>query len=142
MAITQGICNSFKKELLDGIHNFNTGGDVFKIALYTSAASIGPTTTQYTTAGEVATGGGYSAGGINLTNQPTVQSSGTSFVDFADASWSSSTITARGAMIYNSTDGNRAVMVLDFGSDKSSATSTFSVLFPSADAANAIIRLT
>lgn len=142
MAITQGICNSFKKELLDGIHNFNTGGDVFKIALYTSAASIGPTTTQYTTAGEVATGGGYSAGGITLTGQVTTQSTGTSFVDFADASWSSSTITARGAMIYNSTDGNRAVIVLDFGSDKSSAASTFSVLFPSADAANAIIRLT
>lgn len=140
MAITQGICNSFKKELLDGIHNFNTGGDTFKIALYTSAASIGPTTTQYTAGGEVS-GAGYVAGGTTLTGQVTAISGSTAYIDFADASWPGSTLTARGALIYNSTDANRAVMVLDFGSDKVSVSRTFTVLFPSADATNAIIRL-
>jgi hypothetical protein len=141
MAITQGICNSFKEELLDGIHNFNTGGDVFKIALFTSAASIGPSTTQYTTGGEVS-GAGYTAGGITLTGQSTTLSGGTAFVDFNDAQWAGATFTARGALIYNSTDSNKAVMVLDFGSDKVASASTFTVQFPSADVTNAILRLT
>ena len=142
MAITQGICNSFKEELLDGIHNFNTGGDTFKIALFTSAASIGPTTTQYSAGGSEVSGAGYSVGGNNLTGQSTTLSSSTAFVDFADAQWSGATFTARGAMIYNSSKANRAVMILDFGSDKVAAASTFTVQFPSADATNAILRLT
>lgn len=141
MPITQGICNSFKEELLDGIHNFNTGGNTFRIALYTNAANIGPTTTQYTTSGEV-TGAGYAAGGITLTGQATTASGSTSFVDFSDAQWAGATFTARGAMIYNSTNSNRAVMVLDFGSDKVATASTFTVQFPSADVSNAILRLT
>ena len=141
MAITQGICNSFKEELLDGIHNFNTGGDTFKIALFTNAASIGPTTTQYTSGSEVS-GAGYTAGGLNLTGQSTTLSGGTAFVDFADAQWAGATFTARGAMIYNSSKANRAIMILDFGSDKVAAGSTFTVQFPSADVTNAILRLT
>lgn len=141
MAITQGICNSFKEELLDGIHNFASGGDTFKIALYTSSASIGPGTTQYTTSGEVS-GAGYTAGGATLANQSTTLSGSTAFVDFNDAQWAGSTFTARGALIYNSSKSNKAVMVLDFGSDKTAAASTFTVLFPSADASNAILRLT
>lgn len=144
MAVTQGICESFKKELLDGLHNFNVGGNTFKIALYRSAANIGPSTTQYTTDGEVS-GVGYVAGGVVLTGQTTGRTGATSFVDFNDAQWFSSTLTganaARGAMIYNSTNGNRAVMVLDFGSEKSSINSTFTVLFPAADSLNAILRL-
>lgn len=142
MAITQGICNSFKEELLDGIHNFNAGGDTFKIALFTSAATISPTTTTQYPAGSEVSGAGYSTGGINLTTQSTTLSSGTAFVDFADAQWSGATFTARGAMIYNSSKANRAVMILDFGSDKVAAASNFTVQFPSADATNAILRLT
>lgn len=141
MAITQAVCNSFKKELLDGIHNFNSsGGDTFKIALYTSSATLGSTTTAYSATNEVA-GAGYVAGGNTLAGQSTTQSTGTSYVDFTDSSWAASTITARGALIYNSTDSDKAVIVLDFGSDKSSSASTFTVIFPSADATNAIIRI-
>lgn len=141
MAISQAVCNSFKKELLDGIHNFNSsGGDTFKIALYTSSATLDATTTAYSATNE-ASGTGYVAGGNTLTGQSTTQSTSTSYVDFSDSSWAGSTITARGALIYNSTDSNKAVIVLDFGSDKSSSASTFTVIFPSADATNAIIRV-
>lgn len=143
MPVTQGICNSFKEELFDGIHNFNTGGDTFKIALYTNASSIGPTTTAYSVGlGGQVTGSGYAAGGISLTGQSTTLSGGTAFVDFGDAQWSSATFTARGALIYNSSKSDRAVMVLDFGSDKTAAGSNFTVQFPSADINNAILRLT
>lgn len=140
MAISQAICDSFKKEMLDGIHNFATAGDTFKIALYTTSANLGSTTTAYTATGE-ASGTGYTAGGSSLTGQVTAQSTSTSYVDFADISWAASTITARGALIYNSSKANRAVIVLDFGSDKSSSASTFTVIFPTADATNAIIRI-
>lgn len=141
MAITQAICTSFKQELLVGTHNFtNTTGDVFKIALYTSSATLGASTTAYSATNEVS-GAGYSAGGATLTNVTPTTSGTTAFTDFADVTWSSSTITARGALIYNSTDSNRAVCVLDFGSDVSSSSGDFTISFPAADASNAIIRL-
>jgi hypothetical protein len=142
MAITQAVCNSFKSEVLDALHDFASGGNAFKIALYTNAANLGASTTVYSTSNEIV-GTGYTAGGNTLTGQSITLSGSTAFVDFADTQWTSSTITnARGALIYNSTNGNRAVMVLDFGSDKSSSNSTFSIIFPTADASNAILRLT
>jgi hypothetical protein len=142
MAITQAVCNSFKSEVLDGLHDFGSGGNTFKIALYTNAPTLGAGTTVYSTSGEIV-GAGYTAGGNTLTGQSITLSGSTAFVDFADTQWTSSTITnARGALIYNSTNGNRAVMVLDFGSDKSSSNSTFTVIFPTPDASNAILRLT
>ena len=142
MAITQAICNSFKKEMLDGIHNFASGGDTFKIALFSNTGSnLDATTTTYTGQPGEVSGAGYTTGGNTLTGQATAQSAGTSYVDFNDTSWSSSTITARGALIYNSSKSNRAVIVLNFGTDKVSNNSTFTILFPSADATNAIIRI-
>jgi hypothetical protein len=142
MAITQALCTSFKTELLQGIHNFTAStGDVFKLALYTSAATLGATTTAYSSSNEVANSGSYTAGGGTLTNVTPISSGTTAFTDFADLSFTSATITARGALIYNSTDANRAVAVLDFGGDKISTTGTFTVVFPTADATNAIIRI-
>ena len=141
MAISQAMCTSFKVELLDGIHDFGSGGDTFKIALYTSAATLGATTTAYTTSDEVV-GTGYTAGGNTLVVSQVPTSTGTTaFLDFADSTWSSATITARGALIYNSTKANRAVCVLDFGGDKTSTNGNFTVIFPAADASNAIIRI-
>jgi hypothetical protein len=146
MAISQAMCTSFKVQLLSGAQNFNTGTTkVYKIALYTSAATLGAGTTTYTgsTAGEVANGGGYTTGGNTLTVSqiPTNGGSGTTaFIDFADTTWTSATITARGALIYNSTD-DTAVAVLDFGSDKTSTDGDFTIIFPTADATNAIIRI-
>ena len=136
------MCTSFKKELLEAVHNFkNSGGSTFKIALYTNSASFDATTTAYTTSNEV-TGTGYSAGGNTLTRVDPTSSGTTAFTDFADTTWSSSTITARGAMIYNdSASGNPAVVILDFGSDKTSTNGDFTVVFPTADASNAIIRI-
>jgi hypothetical protein len=136
------MCTSFKKELLEAVHNFkNSGGSTFKIALYTNSASFDATTTAYTTSNEV-TGTGYSAGGNTLTRVDPTSSGSTAFTDFADTTWSSSTITARGAMIYNdSASGNPAVVILDFGSDKTSTNGDFTVVFPTADASNAIIRI-
>jgi len=136
------MCTSFKKELLEAVHNFkNSGGSTFKIALYTNGASFDATTTAYTTSNEV-TGTGYSAGGNTLTRVDPTSSGTTAFTDFADTTWSSSTITARGAMIYNdSASGNPAVVILDFGSDKTSTNGDFTVVFPTADASNAIIRI-
>jgi hypothetical protein len=141
MAISQAMCTSFKVQLLSGAQNFNTGTTkVYKIALYTSAATLGATTTAYTTSGEVV-GTGYTAGGNTLTVSQIPTSSGTTaFIDFADTTWSSATITARGALIYNSTD-NTAVAVLDFGSDKTSTAGDFTIVFPTADATNAILRI-
>lgn len=141
MAISQAMCTSFKVELLQGVHNFtNTTGDTFKIALYTSAATLGATTTVYTTSDEVV-GTGYTAGGNTLTNVTPTSSGTTAFTDFADTTWSTATITARGALIYNSTEANKAVAVLDFGSDKTSTAGNFTIVFPTADASNAIIRI-
>lgn len=141
MAITQAMPTSFKSEVLQALHNFtNSTGNVFKIALYTSSASLNSNTTVYSTTNEV-TGTGYTAGGNTLTNVTPTTSGTTAFTDFADTTWSSSTITARGALIYNSTNGNRAVAVIDFGADKSSSAGDFTIIFPTADASNAIIRI-
>jgi len=136
------MCTSFKKELLEGVHDFlNSGGDTFKIALYTNSASFNAATTAYTTSNEV-TGTNYTAGGNTLTRVNPATSGTTAFTDFADTTWSSSSITARGAMIYNDTaSGNPAVVILDFGSDKTSTNGDFTVVFPAADASNAIIRI-
>jgi hypothetical protein len=141
MAITQAMCTSFKVELLQGVHNFTAStGDTFKIALYTSSATLDATTTVYTTSNEV-TGTGYTAGGNTLTNVTPTSSGTTAFTDFADTTWSTATITARGALIYNSTESNKSVCVLDFGSDKTSTAGNFTIVFPTADASNAIIRI-
>lgn len=141
MAITQALCSSFKVELGQGLHNFTNGsGNVFKIALYTSAATLGATTTVYSATNEVV-GTGYTAGGGTLVSSTPVLSATTAVFDFADFTWTTATITARGALIYNSTNGNRAVMVLDFGSDKSSTAGDFSIIFPTADASSAILRI-
>ena len=141
MAITQAMCTSFKKELLEAVHNFkNSGGDTFKIALYTSSASLGATTTAYSATNEIS-GTGYTAGGNTLTRVDPSSSGTTGFTDFADTTWSSATITARGALIYNDTDSDKAVAVLDFGADKTATAGDFTIQFPAADASNAIIRI-
>ena len=146
MAITSALCTSFKKELLERKHDFNlTSGHTFKIALYTSAATLSAATTAYTTSNEVV-GTGYTAGGATLTNIDPTSSGTTAFVDFADATWTSATITANGALIYNTTtDGGtgttNAVAVIAFGGDKTSTNGDFVVQFPTADASNAIIRI-
>jgi hypothetical protein len=141
MAISQSLATSFKQELLQGIHDFTAStGDTFKIALYTSSASLDATTTAYTSSNEVV-GVGYTAGGNTLTNITPTTSGTTAFTDFADTTWNSATITARGALIYNSSESNKAVAILDFGSDKTSTNGDFSVIFPTADATDAIIRL-
>jgi len=141
MAISQAMCTSFKKELLTATHNFATNGNAFKIALYTSSATMGATTTAYSTAQEIANSGSYAAGGGTLTKVAPTSSGTTGFTDFADFSFTTATITARGALIYNDTNGDKAVCVLDFGGDKSSSSGTFTIQFPAADASNAIIRI-
>ena len=144
MAITQAMCTSFKVELLKGVHNFTPStGDTFRIALYTSSASLGATTTAYTTSNEVS-GTGYTAGGATMTVTATFPKSDstTAIVDFSDVTFSSSTITARGALIYNdSASGDPAVAVQNFGTDKSSTNGDFTIQFPTGDASNAIIRI-
>lgn len=148
MAISQAMATSFKVEILDGIHNFGTGvvrastaADTYKIALYTSAATLDASTTAYTTSNEVV-GTGYTAGGNTLTVSVVPTSTGTTaYLSFSNTSWTTATITARGALIYNSTQGNKAVAVLDFGSDKTSTAGTFQINFPTADSSNAIIRI-
>ena len=142
MAITQAMCTSFKKEILEAKHNFlNSGGNTFKIPLYTSSASLGAATTAYTTSNEI-TGTNYTAKGNTLTRVDPSTSGTTALTDFADTTWSSSTITARGAMIFNETvSGDTSVLILDFGSDKSSSSGDFVIQFPAADASNAIIRI-
>ena len=142
MAITQAVCTSFKQELLVGTHNFTaTTGDTFKIALYTSSASLDATTTAYSSSNEVSNSGTYTATGGTLTSVTPTTSGTTALCDFSDISFTSATITARGALIYNSTDSNKAVAVLDFGGDKTSTSGTFTIQFPAADASNAILRL-
>ncbi len=155
MAITQAICTSFKQEILQGIHNLTNGsgggtttttgtGNTFKLALYTSSATLGASTTAYSATNEVS-GTGYSAGGGTLTNVTPSTSGTTALTDFADLTFSGATITARGALIYNSSttagSADRAVLVLDFGGDKTSTAGDFTIQFPTADARNAIIRI-
>ena len=141
MAITQGMATSFKVQLLNGTQNFSS--NTFKLALYTSSATLGEGTTAYTTSGEVASTGNYTAGGNTLTVNVTPTSTGNvAFLSFANTSWANATITANGALIYNSTNANAAVAVLAFGGDKTSTNGTFAVNFPTADSTSAIIRLT
>lgn len=141
MAITQAMCTSFKVELMQGRHDFSAaGGDSFKIALYTSAATLGADSTVYSASGEVS-GAGYTAGGNALTRVDPASAGTTALADFADTSWPGASFTARGALIYNVSDADRAVCVLDFGSDKTVSDGTFTIQFPAADAANAIIRI-
>ena len=136
------MCTSFKKELLQAVHNFTSGtGNTFKLALYTNSASFTATTTAYTATNEVS-GTGYSAGGGTLTKVTPTSSGTTALTDFADLTFSAATITARGALIYNDTaSGDPSVIVLDFGSDKTSTAGDFTIVFPAADATNAIIRI-
>ena len=149
MAITQAMATSFKVEILDGFHNFGVGvvrgstaADVFKIALYTSSATLSATTTAYTTSNEVATAGGYTAGGNTLTiSQVPTSTTTTAWLDFADSVWTLATITANGAMIYNSTQGNKCVAILAFGGDKTSTAGDFTIIFPTANDTSAIIRI-
>lgn len=137
--MASALCNSFKQELLEGVHDFTA--HTFRMALYTSSATLSASTTAYTATNEVS-GTGYTAGG-NVLDSPTVSLSGTTaFVDFADETWSTATITARYALIYNDTAvGSPAVAVLDFGGDKTSTGADFTVQFPAADASNAIVRI-
>lgn len=141
------MCTSFKQELLQAKHDFTAStGHTFKIALYTNSASFTAATTDYTATNEVANSGSYSAGGGTLTNISPTTTGTTAFTDFADITFTSATITARGALIYNTTTGGGAgttntVAVLDFGSDKTSTAGDFQILFPTADASNAIIRI-
>ena len=137
------MCTSFKKELLQGKHNFTaSSGNAFKLALYTNSATFTQATTAYTSSNEVSNSGSYSAGGGALTNVTPTSSGSTALTDFADLAFTSATITARGALIYNSTTaGDPTVAVLDFGADKTSTTGTFTIQFPTADASNAIIRI-
>jgi len=141
------MCTSFKQELLTGSHNFTkSSGDTFKLALYTNSASFDASTTAYTSSNEVGNSGSYAAGGGTLTNVTPTTSGTTAFTDFADLTFTSATITARGALIYNTTTGagsgtTDTVVVLDFGSDKSSTAGDFQIVFPTADATNALIRI-
>ncbi len=137
------MCTSFKQELMVGTHNFTTStGDSFKLALYDNNASFDASTTAYTASNEVANSGTYTAGGGALTNVTPTTSGTTALTDFADITFTSATITARGALIYNDTAaGDPSVIVLDFGSDKSSTSGDFQIVFPAADASNAIIRI-
>ena len=137
------MATSFKQELLQGVHNFTAStGNSFKLALYTNSASFTAATTAYTASNEVGNSGSYAAGGGTLTNITPTTSGTTAFADFDDLTFTSATITARGALIYNDTAaGDPAVVVLDFGSDKTSTSGDFQIVFPTADASNAIIRI-
>ena len=143
MAIEQALANSFKKELLEGEHNFGTGDDKFKIALYTSSATLNSATTSYTTGNEVGASGQYSAGGGALVNNGTSIASGVAIVDFADRSFTGVTLTARGALIYNTsaTVTDAAVCALDFGADKTATSGTFTIQFPAFSTSAAILRI-
>jgi len=138
MAITQAMCSSFKQQILLGEHDLDT--DTIKLALYTSAATLSAATTAYSTSDEVV-GTGYTAGGNTLTGASVSLSGTTAYVDFSDTTWTTATITARGALIYNSSKSNKAIAVLDFGADKTSTAGSFTVQFPTNDASSAIIRI-
>ena len=138
MAITQAMCSSFKQQILLGEHDLDT--DVIKLALYTSAATLSAATTVYSTSDEVV-GTGYTAGGNTLAGATVSLTGTTAFVDFTDTTWSTATITARGALIYNSSKSDKAIAVLDFGSDKTSTAGDFTVQMPTNDASSAIVRI-
>ena len=144
MAISSAICNSFKQELLVGTHNFTaSSGNTFKLALYTSSASLGASTTAYSTSNEISntSGSAYSAGGATLTSVTPVLSGSTAVCDFNDVSFTSASFTANGCLIYNDTQSDKAVAVIAFGGDKTVSSGTFTIQFPTADASNANIRL-
>lgn len=142
MAITQALPNSFKKQLLDGDQDFSSaGGDVFKLALYISTATLGASTTSYTTSGEVSASGSYSAGGGTLVNTGTSVASNVAITDFSDLSFTGVTLTARGALIYNTSFSNAAVAVLNFTTDKTATDGTFTIQFPAFTTSAAIIRI-
>ena len=141
MAIAQAVANTFKKEILEGIHDLESGADVFKLALYTSAANLSAATTSFTTGSEVANTGQYSSGGGVLTGQQTSLDTGVAIVDFAELSFTGVTLTARGALIYNTSESNKAVAVLDFGGDKTATAGTFTIQFPTFNSTNAILRI-
>lgn len=139
MAITQCMVTSFKTEVLQGTHDLDT--DVIKLALYTSSATLDASTTVYSSTNEVSASGSYTAGGGTLTGAAITTSGTTAIVDFSDITFTSATITARGALIYNSSKSDKAIAVLDFGSDKTSTAGNFTVQFPAATASDAIIRI-
>lgn len=134
MAITTAICNSYKQEILEGVHS---SADTYKLALFTSAATLGAATTAYATTNE-ASGTGYTAGGLTLSGLSTGLASGTAYLTFSDPSWASSTITARGCLIYNASKGNKAVAAFDFGADVTSTNGTFTVDLPAAGASSLV----
>ena len=141
MSITQAMATSFKQEIMVGTHNLTpSSGHTIKCALYTSSASLGASTTAYSATNE-SSGTNYSAGGNTLTSVTPTTSGTTALGDFADTSWTTATLTARGALIYNSSQSNKAIAVLDFGGDFSVTAGTFTITFPTADASNAIIRI-
>tara|TARA_R100000005_G_scaffold95139_1_gene75541 strand:- start:706 stop:1134 length:429 start_codon:yes stop_codon:yes gene_type:complete len=141
MAITSAICTSFKQEILVGTHNLTAStGDTFKLALFTSSASLGAATTAYSTSNEVS-GSGYSAGGATLTSVTPTTDGTTAVCDFSDVSFTSASFTANGCLIYNSSQSDKAVAVIAFGGDKTVSSGTFTIQFPTADASNAIIRI-
>jgi hypothetical protein len=148
MAILQTATTSFKVELLQAVHNFGpTSPNTFKVALYTAAANLGSATTVYSSTNEVPNGSGYTTGGNTLvisvspTSGNNTASVPTAFISFSNTSWTSATFTARAALIYNVTQGNKSVAVLDFGSDKTVNNDTFQIIFPTADANSAIVRI-
>jgi hypothetical protein len=144
MAITSAVCNSFKAEVLQALHNFTaSSGNAFKLALYTSSATLNKTTTAYATTNEIANtaGSAYSAGGIALTSVTPALSSDTACCDFANVSFTSASFTANGCLIYNDTNADRAVCSIAFGGDKTVTNGTFTIEFPAADASNAILRI-
>ena len=140
---TSGVCTSFKQQLLVGDHNFTNGADAFKIALYTNSSTISVASTVYVTSGETTNDAGtaYTAGGNTLVNVTPTTSGTTAYCDFSDTSWSTASFTAYGALIYNSSDTNKAVCVLNFGGDKTSSAGTFTIEWPADNASNAILRL-
>jgi len=142
MAITSAICNTFKTQILTGVHNFTNGGNQFKLALYTDQANLSKSTTQYITTAEVANGNGYTTEGIVLTNVTPALSGDTACCDFADVSFTSASFTANGCLIYNETvAGDPAVCAVAFGGNKTVSSGTFTIQFPAADASNAIVRI-
>src|SRR6056300_199123 len=144
MAIQQAVANSFKKEILEGIHQLENGGDTFKLALYEDTANLSAATTAYpgdSTGGQVSDTGQYAQGGSVLTGQATSLDTGVAIVDFGDLSFTGVTLTARGALIYNTSESNKAVAVLDFGGDKTATAGTFTIQFPDFNSTAAILRI-
>jgi len=139
MAITQAMCTQFKKDVMLGLHDLDS--DTIKIALYTSSATLNATTDTYTTSNEVANGNGYTTGGVTLANASVIENGTSGCFDADNPEWTSATFTARGALIYNDTDGDRAIAVLDFGGDFTVSSGTFRIVFPAQTANNAIIRI-